>query len=221
MTESRQLDRQAATWSADDRTVFYVDGGRLFGASSGTLREQELFSPEAGGAVVGPLAPTQDGTALFFSTLEEGKRKLWRMRLPKASPELVTEEPAGVESPSPNPRRATVLWLNGAGECWIAAFDGTGKRRIESPPGRILQAFWSPDGRELLYLLDPGVAGEQVQIRTHDIDSRGDQLVAKTSQFARFAPNANATVFLGASREQGVSGHAIDVARHKAGTHSL
>jgi oligogalacturonide lyase len=201
LTEAEALNRTAATLSADDRQVFFADGNRLV-ATSGGLRDQELFAAPGGSVLEGPLAPTEDGTALFFSTRSGETATLWRMRLPKAAPEKVVEESGAIVSPTPNPRRATVLWLNAAGECWTAAFDGSGRRKVESPAGRVQQAFWSPDGRELLYLLDPGVYGEAVQIRTYDIDSRTDKLVAKTSQFARFAPNANATVFLGASRSK-------------------
>ena len=75
-------------------------------------------------------------------------------------------------------------------------------RRIETPPGKVLQAMWSPDGQSLLYLHDPGSPGESVAIREQDVDGRADRLLAKTSQYACFARNANATVFLGASRSK-------------------
>ena len=62
--------------------------------------------------------------------------------------------------------------------------------------------MWSPDGQSVLYLHEPGAAAESVAIREQEVDSRADRLVAKTSQYACFARNANATVFLGSSRSK-------------------
>ncbi|MGC4049885.1 MAG: hypothetical protein QM757_10275 [Paludibaculum sp.] len=61
---------------------------------------------------------------------------------------------------TPNPKRAMLLWLNEAGELWVAGFDGAGQRRIETPAGRVLQAFWSPDGQALQYLLEPAESNQ-------------------------------------------------------------
>lgn len=202
LTEAEALDRECATFSADDRQIFYVDNGRLMAAATGNLREQILYELEAGSSIRGPLAPTEDGTSLFFTEVRGSKEAIVRFRLPKLGPEAVLEEEQGVVAPAPNPRRATVVWISRAGECLLSAFDGSGRRKVETPMGTVLQAFWSPDGRELLYLLDPGVAGQLVQIRSQEIDSRTDILVAKTSQFACFASNRNASVFLGASRSK-------------------
>jgi oligogalacturonide lyase len=201
LTGARELDRTSPTLSADDRLAFYIDENRLMSVSLSSFREQELYAA-TGELLSGPIAPTEDGTALFLRREMGGRHQLLRFRLPRGPVEVVADGPEPFLAPAPNPRRATVLWLTGAGECWLAAFDGSGRRRLDTPAGKVLQAFWSPDGRELLYLLDPGVPGESVQVRNHEIDSRSDKLVAKTTQFARFAPNANATVFVGASRSK-------------------
>jgi hypothetical protein len=37
----------------------------------------------------------------------------------------------------------------------VAGFDGAGPRRVDTPPGRVLQALWSPDGQSIEYLLAP------------------------------------------------------------------
>lgn len=230
LTEASALDPRSASLSADDRQAFYIDENRLVAVNLSNLRDQDLYTAAEGARLEGPVAPSEDGTSVFFVESKPGVCALLRMRLPKAPPETVVEDAGGVLFPAPNPRRATVVWLNGQGECWIAAFDGSGKRRIEAPAGKVLQAYWSPDGRELLYLLDPGVYGDPVQIRTHEIDTRTDKLVARTSQFERFAPNANATVFLGASRSKAspslllmlrVTRRELTLCEHRAGNPAL
>jgi oligogalacturonide lyase len=85
---------------------------------------------------------------------------------------------------------------------WVEGLDGSAAKQMETPPGRVLQALWSPDGNAVLYLHEPAETGQLVAIREQQVDSRADKLVAKTSQFARFARNADATVFLGASRSK-------------------
>jgi oligogalacturonide lyase len=99
----------------------------------------------------------------------------------------------------PNPRRAMLLWRTEEGELWAAPFDGSWKRRIETPPGRVEQAFWNPAGSGILYLLVPEDKTKLNSLREQELDSKADAHVSNTSQFLRFARNANATVFVGAS----------------------
>jgi oligogalacturonide lyase len=102
----------------------------------------------------------------------------------------------------PNPRRALVLWRSAGDSLWLCEHDGANLRRLDTPAGTVRQAMWSPDGQSVLYLHDPGAAAESVAIREQEVDSRADRLVAKTSQYACFARNANASVFLGSSRSK-------------------
>jgi oligogalacturonide lyase len=148
------------------------------------------------------LAPTEDGTALWFA-VNAGDCALMRLRLgSKSDAEQVLRHDAAILEPAPNPRRALVAWRCGDGSAWLCEQDGGKKRRLDVPPGRVLQVLWSADGNSVLYLHDPGVQGEAISIREQEVDSRADRLVAKTSQFACFARNANATVFAGASRSK-------------------
>ncbi len=69
--------------------------------------------------------------------------------------------------------------------------------------GPISNPFWSPDGRSLLFLRD--VPGPQaVFSEIHEVlpEIREERRVDKTSQFAAFAPNSDASVFVGASRSK-------------------
>jgi oligogalacturonide lyase len=74
---------------------------------------------------------------------------------------------------------------------YLANFDGKQNYRLRVAEGGVGQALWSPDGRSVLYL-----GGSS--LREFVPDSNEDRTVAETSQFAAFARNADASVFVGA-----------------------
>ena len=196
------LDPASLTLSADDKGALLAAGPAIHMVPFSTMRPQELCRCRDGWDLAGCLAPTEDGTSVFFVETRGGSSHLRRMRMPKSAPETVAEQPGSILDATPNPRRATILWLSESGELWVAGFDGAAKRRVESPSGRVLQALWAPDGQSIFYLLAPADATQLNSIREQELDSRTDTLMARTSQFAAFARNANATVFLGASRSK-------------------
>jgi oligogalacturonide lyase len=69
--------------------------------------------------------------------------------------------------------------------------------------GKMTNPVWSPDGQALLFLREvtrtSGVASE---IHSVNPEVPTERRVAATSQFAAFSPNANASVFVGASRSK-------------------
>lgn len=188
------------TLSSDDRLAYFTAGPSLSSLQLSAPGTRDLAQLRDGFQLSGPLAPSEDGTSLFFAETNGTTSELRRLRLPKGAPETVVEHAAGIVDATPNPKRATVFWRTPAGELWLCAFDGAGKRQVETAPGRVLQAHWSPDGQSILYLLEPADSTQLNNIREQGLDSRADTLLAKTSQFGSFQRNANATVFLGASR---------------------
>ena len=66
----------------------------------------------------------------------------------------------------------------------------------------MLAAAWNPDGRTLLYLLDPLTEGKANQLRELNPDTGEDTLLASTSQFASFSQNRDSSVLVGASRSK-------------------
>lgn len=188
------------TLSPGGREVYFVDGQRIRLVALSNLRPRELAALEPGADVEGPLAPSPDGTGLCYAEKAGG---IWRLRwlpLPKGSPRTVLESSEPVLCPAPNPRRAMLLWRTQAGAVEVAAQNGALRRRLETPAGRVLEAAWSPDGQAVLYLHESDGDRPKCSIREQALDSREDRLVAPTTQFGRFCPNANASVFLGASR---------------------
>ena len=202
LTAASQLHSSAFALSADDRAAYYLDGAGLFSVVLPTLRVAQLWQAPVPLEGTSSLAPTEDGTSLWFA-VNGSDGALMKVRLgSKPDTAQVLRHNMAILEPAPNPRRALVAWRCGDGSAWLCEHDGGNKRRIDTPGGVVLQVLWNSDGQSVLYLHDTGVRGESICIREQEVDSRADRLVAKTSQFACFARNANASVFAGASRSK-------------------
>jgi len=203
---SRQLGshasfaRETLTLSATGREAMFADGERILAMTVANLRQRTLATLAPGGECASPLAPSVDGTSLFYSEKRGNTWRIQRLDLARGGLSEVASAGEPMLLPAPNPRRAMVLWLTAGGEVEVAAFDGTLRRKLESPGGRVLEAHWSPDGQSVVYLHESGDEKPRSTIREQRLDSREDRLVAPTSQFGRFSRNANGTVFVGASR---------------------
>ena len=87
-------------------------------------------------------------------------------------------------------------------EYWFTLLSGQ-DRPVLLAKGRVSDPFWSPGGKSLLFLRDvPGTSGFFSEI--HEVAAEGgdERCIAPTSQFAAFAPNGDASVFVGASRSK-------------------
>jgi len=78
--------------------------------------------------------------------------------------------------------------------------DGTGERRAAARAGALGGSGLAQSGRTLLYLHVPDDVKQLVTLRENDPAGRSDHLLARTSQFESVYPNADASVFVGASR---------------------
>jgi oligogalacturonide lyase len=196
------FDPRCLTYSADDKSVLFVDGGSVVDTTLQNMKQRVLYQLPEGWKMQGGLSPADEGGWIFFAEGKDAEHRIVRMRLPKGTVDMVLGGSEPFLDLSPSSRRATLLWRSPGGELWVAGFDGKGRRKIETPPGRVLQAQWGPGGRNILYLFEPAETGQLTQIREQDLDSRSDTRLASTSQFVSFAANANASVFLGASRSK-------------------
>jgi len=87
-------------------------------------------------------------------------------------------------------------------ELWYASFSAPANPVLLAR-GKMTNPVWAPDGKALLFLREVarpnGVASE---IHSVSPEAPTEQRVAATSQFAAFSPNADASVFVGASRSK-------------------
>jgi oligogalacturonide lyase len=87
-------------------------------------------------------------------------------------------------------------------EFWYTPLPSEGVKPVLLVKGRISNPIWSPDGRSLLFLRE--VQATVLLSELHEVvpETGDEQRVAPTSQFAAFAPNGDASVFVGASRSK-------------------
>lgn len=199
LSQAETLDPESVAFLPDDRGVTWWDGQRLILAQGNHEKESELARARDGWTRNAPAIFTEDATSAFWVETQGSRTQILRLRMPKgpAAPFLDSDGvPIDVQ---PNPRRALVAWRTREGALWTATFDGDQKRRIDTPPGRVLDACWNPSGNSIIYLLSPDSPTQLHAIREQEIDSRADRQVGKTTQFASFGSNANASVFVGAS----------------------
>ncbi len=89
-------------------------------------------------------------------------------------------------------------------EFWYLPLPGSaGAKPTLLAKGRITNPFWSQEGRSLLLLRDVE-AGNILLSEIHEVfpETGEERRVARTSQFAAFAPNPDDSVFVGASRSK-------------------
>jgi oligogalacturonide lyase len=202
LTEATALNPAAFTLGPEDKVLLWFDGPELRQTLFAGMKENEVGRVRDGWTVGGPLVPSDDGTHAFYVESKGNADELRRVKLPRGGVETVLGAEGGIVEPLPNPRLALLLWRTRDGELWVAGFDGAGRRRVVVPAGKVLQAMWNPEGRGILYLHEPADPKQLIAIREQDLEGRADSLVARTSQFGRFSRNANASVFLGASRSK-------------------
>jgi len=97
------------------------------------------------------------------------------------------------------PMRAQIFYRLGD-DAWLVNMDGTQNRKLKVAPGGIGTPNWSNDGRTILYLNLPEDKAQLNTLREFAPDTAADKWIGKTSQFASFGFNRDASVFVGASR---------------------
>jgi oligogalacturonide lyase len=202
LTEAANLDPRSLTLLGDEKAILYFDGAALQHAQMGRSSPFEVARIREGATAVGPPVAADDGLMVLWLEKSGEQCEVRRASLQKASPTSGFAVDGAAADLSVNPRRKLILWRGGAGTLWFALPEGTGVRKVTTPPGRVLQALWSPDGHSILYLLAPAEAGRLNEIREFDLDDGSDKRVAHTSQYGAFARNGDASVFAGASNSK-------------------
>ncbi|HKE25193.1 MAG TPA: oligogalacturonate lyase family protein [Bryobacteraceae bacterium] len=203
LADAAELDPSSVTFTPDARSCVYFAGRSLVSVNLSTLRTRTLYQiPEgwdrAAGMSVGP-----DGTHATFAERRGSNSRLRMVSLIQGVPRTVIEGPFAISHPIHRPMRAQILYHRGDNELWMVNADGQQNRALKLAAGRSVGANWTADGKSILYLNHPEDPKQLRAIRDLVPDTGADKLVAKTSQFAAFAFNRDASVFAGASANKG------------------
>jgi oligogalacturonide lyase len=202
LTQAEGLDGTTLTLTPDNRSFVYATARSIWHAPvSGGSRDREIYKIAEGWDRAGSISVGPDGTHV---TLVERKGETSRLRmLPlagAAGARTVIEAPVAISDPIPRPMRAQILYRQGADEVWMVNMDGAQNRRLKLAPGGVGTPNWSTDGRTILYLNFPEDKTQLNNLREFTPDAGTDKMIGKTSQFASFGANRDASVFVGASR---------------------
>lgn len=199
LTDMADLDSASLSISPDERGFFCFDGPVLKEVPFVGAHTRELYRvPEdatRNGITIGA-----DGSALFAEK-RNGRSRIVSISLLRPQPRTIVEIEGEIEAVIARPRHPQVLYRAGGG-LWLANTTGAAKRQLKTEPGQTGEVVWVPSGRTLLYLHLPEDPKELITLREITPEDGSDKLLAKTSQFISVAPNADASVFTGASRSK-------------------
>jgi len=191
-----QPDPEAVELLPDDRSFLCLDRGRLVRVSVRDGEVRLVYEPRAGWKVVElSLEANGQRVAMVESNGQNWRLALWDWRQRKISVLLESAQP--VLQPQLSRDGSRVLFRRD-GRLWVLV---RGRRPEELPldPARTGPVYWAPNGQSVLYLHLARDAEELNSIREYFLATRQDRQVAETTQYVHFSPNANASVFTGAS----------------------
>jgi len=200
LTDAGNFNLGCFTLAADERSFCYVDNGRLYSSSLTTLRPRQVYQSPEGYRPTG-LNITDDGLSAALIEKKDSHYRLQWIRMIDGMATTLIEtdrEDDEISDPAPRPRRASVLYRR-AGGIWLANVDGKQNYRLRLTGGQAAAATWSPDGRTVLYLNIPVDPHKLRNLREFTPDSKEDQAISDTTQYACFERNADGSVFVGAS----------------------
>ncbi len=199
LTEASDLDPASPALSPDDRNAYFFDGSSLRHLSISNLREHEAYRVRDGWRRGAGFSLAPDGKSVV---LVETNGSLWqvlRVALSaKAPPAVLAEAREPLSAPLLRPGRDDVLYRQGERTLMFAAGGASGARALPVAPGGLGPAYWVKGGDAVVYLSVPG-PGRLNELRECTPEGPADSQVARTSQFAVFAPNSDGSVFAGAS----------------------
>ena len=199
LTQAEALDPSSLVLMPDASSFCYFDASSLRRVILADLREREVYRTPDGWRRAPGLTVSQDGSRAAVVESRAGTFRLRLIKLRRGTAATLVEGSAALSDPVPQPRRDRILYRQGANSLFVVNFDGRQNRPLSLPRGGVGPAFWSPDGRTVLYLHYPEEQGKLHSIREYSLDANAEQVLALTSQFVDFQTNANASVFVGAS----------------------
>ena len=196
LTEAAALNTNTFTLTAGDRGVFYVDGRKLLHTAA--TRDRLVYEMPEEWARSPRIAMSEDGLTVVLSSSNGTKT---RIVVTGRAAVMAEEREGDIGTLYVRPRQAGVSYIADSG-LWYLRLGTKEPVSLKTAAGEVLSSHWTADGEALLYLLKPAGTGKLTEIREIVPEGNRDSPVAKTSQFAHFQRNADATVFLGASGSQ-------------------
>lgn len=197
LTDVGALDFQSLSLAADEKSVFCFDGASLLEIPFGSLSARRIH--EAPDRLLPAGLTVAGDSSVLFAAHTGAQSTVFRATRQRPGTGFAVD--GEIDLLMARPRRSQVLYRTAQG-VWLANLDGGARRQLRLEPGGAGEMLWSPSGRSLLYLHIPTDPRQLVSLRENIPDENVDTQLARTSQFAAFSPNNDASVFAGASRSR-------------------
>ncbi|MGH9582833.1 MAG: TolB family protein [Bryobacteraceae bacterium] len=189
LAETKGLAARSLCLDRRERSVYFVDGGLLKEAALAGRKTRTIAED------VTAFGMSCSGSALLIA--RRGRLFRWNDSHP------IAEDAAF--GPLVRPDGTGCLFgreARGGREFWYVPLAPLAKPRL-LVSGRIWNPFWSPRGKNLLFLRDVETKTAVLsEIHEANPETGVERKLDPTSEFAAFAPNGNASVFVGASRSK-------------------
>jgi oligogalacturonide lyase len=200
LTDRKGVDGASLMLLPDSRSFCYVAERTLYLVSLANLKERAVYTlPEDWESGPGWNASADGAHATLVERRGEASR-LRSVTLANGAARTILESPLLLADPAERPQRAQLLYRKPGPALALVNGDGQENRELKLAPGGIGPAYWSADGKTLLYLSFPEDRTQLNAIREYTPDSDTDKHLAPTSQYAHFGSNRDNSVFVGASR---------------------
>lgn len=187
LAESSALDPLSLTLHRSERSLFFLDDGKL--------KQCQIAAQH--------VTTVADGVTAFAGRSEAEMVVLRGENLQTLTGDTLASGVSGPCLLSPDGSSCLIQKaVERECELWNVPLRPRGNPKpLASGPLRF--PFWSPDSQSILFLRDvPGNGVEISEIHRSLLDGSAEEKIAITSQFASFAPNFDASVFVGASRSK-------------------
>jgi len=176
----------AATLLPGERNIAYLAGHALIVRPIKPGPERAVYRAPDGFELTGGFCVSGDGSFAALVVKGTSTWRLERISLLHGEATTLAESPDEIRDPMARPGTSEILFREGD----RLRLQNRTLAPASSPVGPFV---WSPDGASVLYLDANGT------IRELHANTGADALVSKTSRFASFDRNSDASVFVGAS----------------------
>lgn len=198
LTEAGALEPQSLSFQAGEKGFWHFDGPRLVESNFASGKMREVYRTPDGFEKIAGVGYADDGRAAVFVEKSATGYRLRFVDLLRGTARTLVEQMDEIGDPLIRPKHAAALYRVGTAR-WLAEFENGEPKQLALAEGEVPQCQWTTDGHSLIYLSRPPDVKKLTEIREFAPEAGSDLQLAKTSQFAAFFSNTDASVFAGAS----------------------
>ena len=222
LTEGPGVHSYSPALDPGRRAFFYLQNDTLKRAAVHGRSERRIYESDLGWRMSGHLSVSDKGRYVAVVEMKVGhrvagfeeqfqRRPRCRIRVVETARRrswVAVETSHWLAHPQFQPGGTDILyshegpWDEVEGRLRLVRLDGSYRKNIRSREGSeaLGHEHWSSSGKEICFVFYPDASGPRAAVHCIHIDSGRERTLADCSQFAWMSPNADDSVFVGASR---------------------